>query len=76
MRRKYDLRELVAALEQRNKAAHEAAARFAEALAGGMLDPTAGTFNQGENIEGAPAKCAPQSSLDIQCSWIQNHLYT
>lgn len=59
MRKKYDLRELLAALEQRNKVAQEAAQQFGEALSKGELDPSSETFNQGQGPEAAQLKCAP-----------------
>ena len=56
MRRKYDLREQLKALEERNAAARAAAAAFAQALASGGIDPSAAGFNQGEGGDAAPAQ--------------------
>ncbi len=59
MRRKYDLREQLRALEERNAAARAAAADFARALASGGLDPAAPGFHQGEgSAAAAPASAA------------------
>jgi hypothetical protein len=69
MRKKYDPRELIAALEQRNKAAQEAAQQFGAALSEGRLDPSAEGFNQGEEPELAFQKCAqrPLMSSETPC---------
>ncbi len=55
MRKKYDPRVLLAALEQRNTDAQAAAKEFAEALADGRLDPASASFKQGAGELAAPA---------------------
>lgn len=54
MRKKYDPRQLMVALEQRNTDAQAAAKAFGEALAEGKLDPASPSFHQGTG-EGAAA---------------------
>lgn len=54
MRKRYDPRVLMAALEQRNTDAQAAAKDFAEALADGRLDPASASFNQGADEQAAP----------------------
>lgn len=56
MRRKYDLREQLLGLEQRNAAAKEAAQGFADALSAGQLDPSGPDFNQGQGAAAEPAQ--------------------
>ena len=55
MRRKYDLREQLVGLSQRNAAAKEAAQGFADAMSAGQLDPKGADFNQGQGPPAEPA---------------------
>ena len=50
MRKKYDVRELAKALEERNEAARVAAAQFALDVGEGRLNSLAEDFNQGQGL--------------------------
>jgi hypothetical protein len=78
MRRRYDPRELQKALEERNAAARDAAAKFGAALAAGELGPAATDLVQGEPRTAAPSLGAAEPAADghAECAallWMSLH---
>lgn len=66
MRKRYDPREHLKAVEVRAAAASDAATRMAGDIAEGALDPAKPGFHQGNLGGGAPADASPAAEADAE----------